>query len=253
MPVQDSRQERAERVSESRHPAAEVRELSVRVKVGGITVTTQPGLTEAEVRITRQVYAETAETAKSLADRIEPRVTRQGGKLVIEDVIPDNIAAEMKAATGPRKPHTNLKVEVRLPEGRTLDMATDVGGVTFDGNATDLKAATRVGGITLSGVVRDTLTTSTDVGGVKLQLTEMPAKSLVAQTRVGGVTVRLPQTAKADVEMATRVGGVRSDFPLTKEPRKVGDVSGRMQGKINGGGTSVRLATDVGGVTLSAQ
>jgi hypothetical protein len=53
--------------------------------------------------------------------------------------------------------------------------------------------------------------------------------------------------------VTTRVGGITLSGAVRDTLTASTDVSGRMQGKINGGGTSVRLATDVGGVSLSSR
>jgi hypothetical protein len=119
-------------------------------------------------------------------------------------------------------------IELRVPRGATLDLATVNDGAVIAENVTgDFKFANvngeiRVTGLTGSGEVR------TVNGDVEATFARAPADATTFRTVNGDLDVTFPDELSADLEFKTMHGDVFTDFeiePLTQAPRVSGDSS----------------------------
>ena len=102
-----------------------------------------------------------------------------------------------------------------------------------------------VSGEALSGQVEATTTN----GGVEVSLEALAPGGVKLEAVNGGVQLSLPRTAKADISARVVNGGLHTgdlEIELVGEQNRR-----RLEGKMNGGGSRVELATVNGGVHLS--
>jgi DUF4097 and DUF4098 domain-containing protein YvlB len=72
------------------------------------------------------------------------------------------------------------------------------------------------------------------------------------ETVNGGVQLQLPKTAKADISARCVNGGVHVDEQLTVE--STGEKNRRrLEGRLNGGGSRIELATTNGGIHITGR
>ena len=142
-----------------------------------------------------------------------------------------------------------VRYRVKVPRGATLRATTVNGGVwlkTMDGRVI---ARTTNGGITateMSGAVEARSVN----GGVRVQFTSLGTESVELRTVNGGVRVALPPAAKATVSASWVNGGINLSglqFEVREQARR------HFEGRLNGGGANVEVATVNGGITLSTE
>jgi len=82
-------------------------------------------------------------------------------------------------------------------------------------------------------------------------MASLGADPILLETTNGGVTLALPEKAKATVTASCTNGGISvgslDNFEVSEKSRR------HLEGKLNGGGTSVELHTTNGGVRLRSR
>jgi hypothetical protein len=121
----------------------------------------------------------------------------------------------------------------------------DSGRIEADGIDGSFTASADSGGIHVSGIAGK-VDVSTDSGGIEIEQTS-PA-DIIASADSGGVRVTIPPDAGYDLKAESDSGGVDVKAPLTVSGTIKRD---RIQGKINGGGHVMELATDSGGIRIN--
>jgi DUF4097 and DUF4098 domain-containing protein YvlB len=214
--------------------------FEVRNTNGTVTVEQSTGQDTIEVRAERIAKASSDEAAQSLLKQIE----------ITEDVRPDVVRLETKAPQSWRQNH-EVRYFIKVPKSIKVEARTTNGGVRLNGIANEVIASSQNGGIKgegLSGHV-DANTTN---GGVEIGLDALANDGVRLETVNGGVQLQLPKTAKADISARCVNGGVHVDEQLTVE--STGEKNRRrLEGRLNGGGSRIELATTNGGIHITGR
>lgn len=192
------------------------------------------------VKAERRAKAATDEEAKALLAelRIEEQISQTA------------VVLETKAPAGRSRRGHVVKYTVRVPAGIAVRARTINGGVRLERLPNDAVVATENGGIhgeDLSGATE----AETTNGGVDVTLRALAPGGVKLTTVNGGVQLVLPRTAKADISARCVNGGLSvGDLPVDR----IGEQSRRrLDGKLNGGGARVELATTNGGIAVAGR
>jgi DUF4097 and DUF4098 domain-containing protein YvlB len=166
--------------------------------------------------------------------------------------------AEEQAATGVR---IQTKVErdgmhsvngyvnyrVKVPRQLAVRLSNTNGAIEVTGLRAGAEIETTNGAITgrdLGGSIR----AQTVNGGIALSVTELAGSGINAQTVNGAVKIDLTSDARATLKARTANGGIDvQGFSLEGAEKS----RGRLDGRINGGGTTIDVTTTNGSVTIS--
>jgi hypothetical protein len=193
--------------------------------------------TTVEVRAEKVARAATDEGARELLPRITIR----------EDAGPDRISIETERMGGLMiGANFEVRYHVRAPKHATLDLTNTNGVIALTDMTGTVVAHTTNGAVTgknLSGAV-DAHTTN---GGVNVDMASVGPDKIVLGTTNGGVTLSVPENAKADVSASWTNGGIN----VSSVKMDIVDRSRRsLEGRLNGGGTSIELHTTNGGIRI---
>lgn len=143
---------------------------------------------------------------------------------------------------------------VAVPAGARVDVSTISGPVSVDSVAAAVSAGTINGDIEATGV-RGTVAARTVNGGISVEVDSLPPGGDISlETVNGSVTATLPPALSASVSLGTATGRVRTDFPLPLPAGEDGAIDRaprEITGTLGAGGSTVRLETVTGDVTLS--
>jgi hypothetical protein len=194
-----------------------------------------------EVRAERIAKGSTEAAAKELLPRI----------VIKEDAKPDRVSIETERMSGIMiGAGFEVRYHVRAPKNALVNATNTNGLVSVKGLSGKVVAHTTNGGVkgsNLSGGV-DARATN---GGVTIDMASLGPDPIALETTNGGVSLALPEKAKATVTASCTNGGISvgalDNFEVSEKSRR------RLEGKLNGGGTSVELHTTNGGVRLRSR
>jgi Putative adhesin len=194
-----------------------------------------------EVRAERIAKGSTEAAAKELLPRI----------VIKEDAKPDRVSIETERMSGIMiGAGFEVRYYVRAPKNALVNVTNTNGLVSVKGLAGKVVAHTTNGGVKGSGLSGGVDARTTN-GGVTIDMASLGADPILLETTNGGVSLALPEKAKANVTAScTNCGisvGSLDNFEVSEKSRR------RLEGKLNGGGTSVELHTTNGGVRLRSR
>jgi hypothetical protein len=194
-----------------------------------------------EVRAERIAKGSTEAAAKELLPRI----------VIKEDAKPDRVSIETERMSGIMiGAGFEVRYHVRAPKNALVNVTNTNGLVSVKGLAGKVVAHTTNGGVKGSGLSGGVDARTTN-GGVTIDMASLGADPILLETTNGGVTLALPEKAKATVTASCTNGGISvgslDNFEVSEKSRR------RLEGKLNGGGTSVELHTTNGGVRLRSR
>jgi DUF4097 and DUF4098 domain-containing protein YvlB len=242
--AQESAREWAERCNDGgagRHSVCEVRESTLRA-TGSFNVNARPNgsitvhswdrpdvLVQARVRAT----ATSANAARDIASRIEV------------DAAPGRVSS-----SGPRTGRDEgwaVSFDVFLPRETNLTLESVNGGIRASQVNGDIQATTTNGSINLTGTGGTVRGSSTN-GAIAVQLTGRSGtgSGIDLRTTNGSVRLTLPDGYPANLEASTVNGGIDSQIPLTVQGR----IGRSVSAQIGGGGSTIRLRTTNGGISI---
>ena len=193
---------------------------------------------EVEVKIERIARAATDEGARELLPRIA----------IKEDVSPERIWLETERMRGLMiGARFEVRYHVRAPRGTLVNVTNTNGQVAVTGIAGNVVARTTNGGVTARGLTGGVEARTTN-GAVRIDVASVGKAPISAHTTNGLVVLGLPEDARADVSASWTNGGVNVapelKLEVTERSRR------RFEGRMNGGGTPIELATTNGGIRL---
>ena len=194
-----------------------------------------------EVRAERIARGATDSAARELLPRI----------VIKEDIKPDRITLETERMSGIMiGAGFEVRYHVRAPKNAVVNVTNTNGQVVVNALAGRVVASTTNGavkGTNLTGGV-DGRTTN---GSVSIEMASVGPDPVSLETTNGSVTLMLPEKAKATVSASVTNGGISvgalDNFEVTEKSRR------RLEGRLNGGGTSVELRTTNGGIRLRSR
>jgi hypothetical protein len=193
-------------------------------------------------------------TIQVTARRTARAVTEQGARdLLGRTKLEESASADLVRLVTPRQgssmgQHVEVRYEIKVPATIAVNLTTVNGKVELDGVTGAVALETVNGGIEARGI--STLRTAETVNGsVSLELASLPAQGTRIETVNGSVGVKLPTTTGADVSVRTVNGGINVDgFGNVNEAERR---RRHYEGKLNGGGPTLRVETVNGGVSVS--
>jgi hypothetical protein len=194
-----------------------------------------------EVRAERIAKGSTEAAAKELLPRI----------VIKEDAKPDRVSIETERMSGIMiGAGFEVRYHVRAPKNALVNVTNTNGLVSVTGLSGKVVAHTTNGGVKGSGLSGGVDARTTN-GGVTIDMASLGADPILLETTNGGVTLALPEKAKATVTASCTNGGISvgslDNFEVSEKSRR------RLEGKLNGGGTSIDLHTTNGGVRLRSR
>lgn len=142
--------------------------------------------------------------------------------------------------------HAAVSYVLRVPRGVQVDILT-VDGQIGVANVDGAVSAHTVNGSVTVAASGGAVSAETVNGSVSAALGSLPGSGDVKlETVNGSVTAELPPTVNGTVSMETMTGSATSDFPLTAKP----DDRRHLNGTIGTGGSTIKLSTVNGSVTL---
>lgn len=209
---------------------------------GAIEVTPSQSATSVEVVAERMVRDATEEAAREQLKAFG----------IEEQVAPNEVRITVPRAQrtsgvhlGGRWREANFKVKV--PKNAVVKVTTRNGAVHLSGLGGPVKVQTSNGEITgeqLAGAL-DAATTN---GAIKVHVAAVQEDGIRLDTTNGGIDLRMPATAKATISARWSHGGFEANGlkPEGELERR------RYNGKLNGGGPRIELATTNGGIRISS-
>ena len=206
-----------------------------RVDVEGVEAST------VEVRAERIARGATDAAARELLPRI----------VIREDSKPDRVSLETERMRGIMiGAGFEVRYHVRAPKGALVNVTNTNGQVVVNALAGQVVAHTTNGGVkgtNLSGGV-DARSTN---GAVSIDMASVGPNRIALETTNGSVTLMLPEEAKATVSGSCTNGRISvsglDNFDVSEKSRR------HLEGKLNGGGTSIELSTTNGGIRLRSR
>jgi hypothetical protein len=202
-----------------------------RVEIEGVEGST------VEIRAERIARGVTDTAARELLPRIE----------IKEDIRPDRVSVQTARMSGIMFGAAfEVRYHVRAPKNAAIDASSTNGLVTVSDLSGRVVAHTTNGGVTGKGLSGGVDARSTN-GGVNIELASIGSDPIALRTTNGGVTLTVPESGKADISASCTNGSIS----MAGVKLEVSEQSRRhLEGKLNGGGTSIELHTTNGGVRL---
>jgi hypothetical protein len=215
-------------------PGGEVRLVNIngKVEIEGVDGHT------VEIVAERIARGATDESARELLPRIK----------ISEDVKPDRVSIETERMGGIMiGAGYEVRYRVKAPRDSVVNVTSTNGVIALanlSGNVTARTTNGTVSGDRMTGGVNARTTN----GSVKMDMASVSAQKIALHTTNGAVTLSLPDSAKADLDASCTNGGINLS---ALEKLAITDKSRRhVEGKLNGGGTSIVLETTNGGIRV---
>jgi hypothetical protein len=191
-----------------------------------------------EVRAERIARGATDAAARELLPRI----------VIKEDIKPDRVWLETERMSGIMIGAAfEVRYHVRAPKHASVNITNTNGQVALSALDGKVRAQTTNGGVNgrnLSGGV-DARSTN---GGVTVDMASVGPDSITLRTTNGGVTLMLPDRARANLTASCTNGGINvsalEHLEISEQSRR------RVEGRLNGGGTSIEVRTTNGGIRV---
>ena len=203
---------------------------------------------EVEVFAEIKVKANSRREAERILDKVEIRIDRSAGRLIIEPEYPKRHSGDSFwdwVFDSKSKPAVNFTI--RVPDETNLNLRSTNGHVAASDIEGEIVLKTTNGGIEADHL-KGSVDANTTNGSVSVSLTQFSQQDQVdLNTTNGSIKLYLPSEVRADVKASTVNGSIRTDFPLTiqgKISRK------RLNGEINGGGGIIELSTVNGSISI---
>ncbi len=215
-------------------------------KTGEVTIVNANGRIEVEGVDGSNVEVEALKVARGATEQIAhdllPRIP------IEEHATPDFVSIETRRMSGFLIGASyEVRYHVRMPKTATLRATTVNGGVSIDSMDGRTIARTTNGGI-IATQIGGAIEARSINGGVRVQFASLGTGLVDLRTVNGGVRVAFPESAKATVSANWVNGGINISglqFDVTEQAKR------RFEGRLNGGGASVEVATVNGGITFS--
>ena len=139
-----------------------------------------------------------------------------------------------------------VRYTVTVPANAEVHFTTVNGGIELTGLTGRINAEATNGGIRAREVAGP-IQASTTNGGVDVELTRVAESGVKLECTNGGITLRLPSDAKANISASVTNGGIDTGG-LSVETSEFS--RRRLEGRLNGGGPSIRIEGTNGGIHL---
>lgn len=220
------------------YPLSKTGEVSILNVNGRVEVEGVDGST-VEVNAERIARGASEQLANDLLKRVS----------IVDHATPDSVSVETQKVEGILiGARFEVRYHVKVPSTANVRAVTVNGGVDVKSLNGRLMARTTNGGIVgtaIGGGVEARVVN----GGIRMRLASIGKDEVAMSTVNGGVRLALPETAKATVSANWVNGGMRTSglkLEIREESKR------HFEGLLNGGGTSITLATVNGGVAIAS-
>jgi hypothetical protein len=207
------------------------------------------GAIEVRTHAAPNIYVKAHRTAKAMSEQA-------ARDLLARTNLEERASADfVKLATphgqgfSTRRQQLEVRYEILVPATIAVNLTTVNGKVELTGVTGAVALETVNGGIEAEGLtgLRKAETVN---GSIRLALGSLPSQGAQIETVNGSVSVHLPAAVPADVSVRTVNGGITVDgfTNVTGAEHK----RRHYEGKLNGGGPTLRVETVNGGVTVNA-
>jgi beta-lactamase regulating signal transducer with metallopeptidase domain len=114
-----------------------------------------------------------------------------------------------------------------------------------------LQANVSAGEIVVRHFTGPSIEATASSGSVSVEFARAPTSNCSISTSMGEVSARIPASAAINIEAATSMGSIQSDLALQSQQR--GQTGVKLQGSLNGGGPTLKLAASMGSIQISKQ
>lgn len=167
---------------------------------------------------------------------------------IVIDHTNDDVTIKTQYARGVGHRGGEVYYTIHVPKDAQLKIENVSGAETIKGVAGRVDAQTVSGRITADSLTTDTNVQTTS-GRISLEFAQSPKNGTVkAQTVSGQITIAMPADINADVQTESVAGAFTSDFPSVRAQKQ--DVGSKASGTIGSGGTTIKLQTVSGSITL---
>ena len=213
-------------------PAGQAGTFAAETHNGKITIT---GCQTTDCNLTAviSVKAITEETAKKIAEEIKISLLTEGNSIKVKIEKPDT----------PTGAQIDIDLDVTLPAGMNLSLASHNGNVTTTDTSGGVKASTHNGNISHKGASAD-LKFESHNGNIVINCTGQSAKpcEINAETHNGNIVFTAPENFSASVDASTHNGSIHSNLPVTV----TGKIDKTLKGTIGDGRDKLFLKTHNG-------
>jgi hypothetical protein len=195
----------------------------------------------------KEVDGDRDELKKALAELRVEMLPRNGG-LVVTTHYPKNNdgVGSIFAWLAGEHIDANVRYDITVPRTMNVDVTNTNGAIHLTAVTGKHELDTTNGKIEVKRCA-GSLDASTTNGAIDAELIQLAqGQPLRFETTNGRIVVALPAGARADVDAATTNGSINSDLPVATT--RAGDNT--LRGTINGGGTSLKMRTTNGGITI---
>jgi hypothetical protein len=222
------------------YPLGEGGQLQISNTNGLVEIEGVPGSTTVDVRAERVAHAPTDSAARELLSRI----------VITEDVTPTRISIESgRPGSFLMGAGYEVHYHVRAPKNTVVRATTTNGRIVLTSLSGKTTATTTNGGVSADALTGGITATSTN-GRVAVELTALGADQVDLRTTNGQVSLTLPVDARADLDASVTNGAISVTglrFDASDQSRR------HISGRINGGGTPIRVSTTNGAIRIGVQ
>jgi putative adhesin len=208
---------------------------------GRIEVLPSSGNT-VEILAIKTARGATSDAAKAALDRIE----------IVEDAGAAGVKVQTKMQRGGglfQSGGGEVRYTVKVPPSAEVRFTTVNGGIELSGLAGRVNAAATNGGVRARDI-SGPIDASTTNGGVDVELAQVAAAGVKLECTNGGIKLRVPSDAKATISASITNGGIDAEglsLDTTESSRR------RLEGRLNGGGPTIRIEGTNGGIRLGVR
>ena len=168
--------------------------------------------------------------------------------VIKEDIKPDRVSLETERMSGIMIGAAfEVRYHVRAPKSAVVNITNTNGQVALAALNGKVKAQTTNGGVNGRKLAGGVDARSTN-GGVTIDMASIGPDSITLRTTNGGVTLTLPDSTKANLTASCTNGGINvsalDNLEISEQSRR------RLEGRLNGGGTSIEVRTTNGGIRV---
>lgn len=195
----------------------------------------------------KQVDGDRDDVKKAMTDLRVEMQPRDGG-VVITTHYPNEDHGAASFLGWLLSDHVDAEVtyDITVPRSMNVDVTNTNGGIHLSDVSGKLELDTTNGKIEVTHCA-GSLDAETTNGSIRAELVRVAqGQPLSFETTNGRIEVTVPANVSANVDAATTNGSISSDLPVATTRTS----SNSLRGTINGGGTSLRLRTTNGGITI---
>lgn len=197
----------------------------------------------------KEVDGDRDELKKALADLRVEMQPRNGGLVVTTHYPKENngVGSILDWLAGDHI-DANVRYEITVPRSMNVDVTNTNGGIHVTEVNGKHELDTTNGKIEVKRCA-GSLDASTTNGGISAELVRVAqGQPLRFETTNGRIELALPAGMGANLDASTTNGSINSDLPVATTRTS----SNSLRGTINGGGTSLRMRTTNGGISIKS-